>query len=136
MEIAAPSEADAGPAEFTFTNNSDAEQDGQMAFVAEGEEHSDEEVIAELQNAVQGTVADWFQAAGGPGPAAKGESSTATLDLEAGTYYVLPTSEEGPPPESLTKFEVTGEGGEDLPEADGTVRRRGVQLQRRGSEGR
>ncbi len=91
MTITAPSEADAGPAEITFTNNSDAEQDGQMAFVAEGEERSDEEVIAELQNAVQGKpVADWFQAAGGPGTAAKGESTTATLDLEAGTYYVLP----------------------------------------------
>ena len=53
VTITAPSEADAGPAEFTLTNNSDAEQDGQMAFVAEGEERSDEEVIAELQNAAR-----------------------------------------------------------------------------------
>jgi hypothetical protein len=122
VELTAPSEADAGPAEITLTNNTDSDQDGQLAFVAEGEDRSDEEVIAELGNAVQGKpVADWFQAAGGPGTAAKGESSTATIDLEAGTYYVLPQSDEDPDPENLTKFTVAGESDADLPEADGTV---------------
>lgn len=121
-EITAPAEAESGPAEITFTNNTDREQDGQLAFVAEDEEHSDEEVVAELQNAIQGKpVADWFQAAGGPGTAAAGESTAATIDLEAGTYYVLPTSEEGEPPSELTKFEVTGDSDAELPEADGTV---------------
>ncbi len=79
-------------------------------------------MIAELDNAVQGRpVADWFQAAGGPSATDAGASSTATLVLEAGTYYVLPTTDEGTPPESLTKFEVTGESDGELPEADGTV---------------
>lgn len=121
-QITAPAEADAGPAEITFTNNTDREQDGQLAFVAEGEEHSDEQVLAELQNAIQGQpVADWFQAAGGPGTALEGESTTATIDLEAGTYYVLPSGEEGLAPEDLAKITVTGESDEGLPEADGTV---------------
>ena len=66
---------------MTFTNNSDAELDGQLIFVAEGEDHSDEEVVAELQKAVEGQpVADWFQGGGGPGFAGKGESSTATRE--------------------------------------------------------
>ena len=122
VEITAPSEADAGPAEITLTNNTDADQDGQLAFVAEGEDHSDEEVVAELQNAVEGKpVADWFQAAGGPGGAPKGDSSTATILLEAGTYYVLPQSDDTVEPGSLTKFTVSGDDGGDLPEADGTV---------------
>jgi hypothetical protein len=122
VEITAPSEADAGPAEITLTNNSDAEVDGQLAFVAEGEEHSDEEVAAELGNAIQGKpVADWFQAAGGPGTTAKGESNSATIALEAGTYYVLPSDDGGAPPKELTKFTVTGESDSELPEADGTV---------------
>ncbi len=121
-EVTAPAEAEAGPAELTLTNSSDADADGQLAFVAEGEDRTEEEVIAELDNAVQGKpVADWFQAAGGPGSTKKGESSTATLVLEAGTYYVLPTTDEGTPPESLTSFEVTGESDAELPEADGTV---------------
>ncbi len=121
-EITAPAEAEAGPAEITLTNDTAAEQDGQMAFVAEGEDHSDEEVLAELQNAEQGRpVADWFQAVGGPGTAAEGESSEATIDLEAGTYYVLPQTQEGVSAENLTKFTVTGDSDEELPEADGTV---------------
>jgi uncharacterized cupredoxin-like copper-binding protein len=122
VEITAPSDADAGPAEITFTNNTDVEQDGQLAFVDEGEDRSDEEVLAELGKAVQGQpVADWFQAAGGPSTATKGESTTATVDLEAGTYYVLPSGENSAAPESLTKIEVTGESDDGLPEADGTV---------------
>ena len=122
LEITAPAEAEAGPAEITFTNNTDTNKDGQLALIAEGEEHTDREVLAELGNAVSGRpVADWFQAAGGPGVTKKGESSTATLDLEAGTYYVFPTSDEGAPPDKLTKFEVTGESDEELPEADATV---------------
>jgi hypothetical protein len=122
VEITAPSEADAGPAEITLTNNTDSDQDGQLAFVAEGESRSDEEVLAELQKATRGQpVADWFQAAGGPSTAAKGESSTATIDLEAGTYYVVPQTQEDPETAGLTKFTVTGESDADLPEADGTV---------------
>lgn len=122
VEITAPSEADAGPAEITLTNNSDGDQDGQLAFVAEGEEHSDEEVAAELENAIAGQpVADWFQAVGGPGTTAKGESNTATIDLEAGTYYVLPSDDSQSAPDELTKFTVSGESDAELPEADGTV---------------
>lgn len=121
-EITAPSEVDPGPAEITLTNNSDDEVDGQLVFVAEGDEHSDEEVAAELGKAVQGApVADWFQAAGGPSTAPKGESTTSTVDLEAGTYYVLPTSDGSPPSDELTKFTVSGESDAELPEADGTV---------------
>ena len=84
-------------------------------------ERTDDEVVAEFGNAVRGRpVADWFQAAGGPGTAEPGGSSSATIDLEAGTYYVLPQSDEDVSPEDLAKFTVTGEDG-DLPEADGTV---------------
>ena len=121
LEITAPADAEAGPAEFTFTNNSDAEVDGQLILVAEGEDHSDDEVVAELGKAVEGQpVADWFQAAGGPGFTGKGESSTATVNLKAGNYYFVPSTD-GPPPTPLTKFTVSGESDEELPEADGTV---------------
>ena len=119
LELTGPSEAEAGPAEITLTNNSDAELDGQLAFVAEGEDRSDEEVLAELQNAVQGRpVADWFQAVGGPGFAGQGESTTSTIVLEPGTYYLVPGDE---PPQPLTKFTVSGDGDGELPAADGTV---------------
>ena len=121
LELTAPADAEAGPAEITFTNNSDEDLDGQLVLVAEGEDRSDEEVVAELGKAVEGQpVADWFQGAGGPGFAAKGESSTATLNLQAGNYYFVPSTD-GPPATPLTKFTVTGESDAELPEGDGTV---------------
>ena len=62
--------------------------DGQLALIAE--EHTDEEIAAELVKAVQGKpVADWFQGAGGPGEAPKaGDTASATQELKAGTYAV------------------------------------------------
>ena len=120
-ELTAPAEAEAGPAEITLTNSTDSDQDGQLVFVAEGEDHPDEEVIAELGKAIKGQpVADWFQAMGGPPTTAKGETSTVTQELEAGSYYVIPSGDEPPEP-PLTKMTVTGESDAELPDADGTV---------------
>lgn len=112
-----PDEVDAGAAEITLTNSSEVETDGQLVRV-EGE-HSEEEVIAELGNAVQSRpVADWFIAEGGPVTTAPGDSSTATKDLEAGTYYLVPGDR---PKTPLATFEVTGDDGADLPSADATL---------------
>ena len=120
LTLTASSEAVPGASEIELTNNTDIpDLDGQLAFVAEGDEHSDEEVAAELAKAEQGApVADWFIAAGGPSATAPGETSTVTQELEAGTYYVLPTGAEQP----YAKIAVSGEeSGAELPEADGTV---------------
>ncbi len=120
LELTAPSEAEAGPAEITFTNNTDGNLDGQLVFVPEGEDHSDEEVITELDKAVSSQpVADWFQGGGGPGFVDKGASASVTQDLQAGTYYFVPGSEGAQAP--LPKITVTGESDGELPEADGTV---------------
>ena len=118
VTVEAPTEAEAGAAEITFTNSSKVEDiDGQLVFTSE--DHTDEEVSAELAKAVRGQpVAAWFQGAGGPGPAAPGESSTVTQELEEGTYYVVSDEESKPP---LTKIEVSGDGGADLPDGDATV---------------
>lgn len=122
-EVTAPAEADAGANEITLTNSADGSFDGQLAFVAEGDEHSDQQVLAELQKAVKGQpVADWFQAAGGPPTTPKGESSTVTQDLEAGTYYVLPSGDSGNyVPDKPTKITVSGDDGADLPDSDGEI---------------
>ncbi len=121
LKFEAPEEADAGAAEIELTNSTELEEvDAQLAFVAEGEEYSDEEVIAELNKAFKGMpVADWFQAAGGPGPTAAGETQTVTTELQAGTYYVLGGEDLPKPP--LTKFTVSGDDGAELPDADATV---------------
>lgn len=121
VTLTATEEAAPGAAEIELTNNTDIpDLDGQLAFVAEGEERSDEEVAGELAKAERSEpVADWFLAGGGPGSTAPGESSTVTQELEAGTYYVLPSGADQQP---LTKIAVSGdENGAELPEADGEV---------------
>lgn len=82
--------------------------DGQLVYLAE--EHSDEEVVAELAKAIEGKpVADWFQGGGGPGETAAGETSSVTQELATGTYVVA--AGEDKPELPLAKVEVKGEGG-------------------------
>jgi hypothetical protein len=118
VSFEAPAEAEAGVTEIEFTNNTtEDELDGQLVYVAE--ERSDEQVLAQLGNATEGRpVEAWFQGGGGAGTTAKGETTTVTQVLKPGTYYAAGSQEPQPP---LTKIEVTGEEGEELPEADGTV---------------
>lgn len=109
----------AGVVEITMTNEAKGgEVDGQL-IRAEGDQ-SAEDVQAELANAVEGKpVADWFVAAGGVGTVPTGESDTVTQVLEPGRYYVAPGDSASAP--TLAAFEVTGEGGGELPETDATV---------------
>jgi hypothetical protein len=104
----APDTAEPGPATIELTNGYKKDDvDGQLVFTAE--EHSDQEVVAQLKSAIQGKpVADWFQGAGGPPSTAPGETSRATQTLDEGSYYVLPTER---PKLPLTKIEVSGAGG-------------------------
>jgi hypothetical protein len=121
LSFEAPDEADAGAAEIELTNSTELEEiDAQLVFVPEGQDHSDEEVVAELGKAFRGMpVADWFQGGGGPGPTAGGETQTVTQELQAGTYYVVGGEDLPKPP--LTKFTVSGDDGAELPDADATV---------------
>jgi len=121
VSFEAPAQAEAGAAELQLTNSTNVkEMDGQLGFVAVGDERSDEEVAAELQNAATGKpVAEWFQAAGGVGVTAPGQTESVTQDLQEGTYYVLSQAAQPRPP--LTKIEVSGGDGAELPETEGEV---------------
>ena len=113
-----PDKVDAGAAEITLDNQAEEGTDAQLLRV-EGD-YTEDQVIGELLKAVKGEpVADWLIAAGGPDLTAPGDSTTVTEDLSAGTYYVVGT--EGQPATPLSSFEVSGDGGADLPEADATV---------------
>jgi hypothetical protein len=120
--ITAPESAEAGLAELTLTNGSDAEADLQLIRV-EGE-HSAKEVVEGLGKAIQGQAfPEWFFAAGGVGIVGPGESATVTQVLEPGNYYAFNTESDGPPdPEDATAIEVTGEASdEELTEGEATV---------------
>ena len=113
----APATAQAGVATIEFTNSSDDEIDGQLVRI-DGV-HPDAAVLAELNKAKNGKpVADWFHAAGGAGATKPGETSSVTQVLEPGTHYVL--GGDGAP-EELSKITVEGDGGAELPQADGAI---------------
>jgi hypothetical protein len=108
VAIAAPEKAEAGLAEITLTNDSDAEADLQLIRV-EGE-RTPEEVVAGLGKAIQGkSFPEWFFAAGGVGSLGPGESATVEQVLQPGDYYAFNT--EGGPPDAkaVAVTEVTGE---------------------------
>ena len=119
LSFEAPAEVPAGAAEIEFTNSSSVDAlDAQLVYVAE--EQSDEDVVAELRNAIQGkAVADWFAGGGGVGETPNGETGSVTQELQPGTYYVAGGNE--PPSLPLTKIEVSGDDGAELPEADATI---------------
>jgi hypothetical protein len=121
VSFTVPGEVPAGAAEIEFTNSTDLKDDFDAQLIYTSEEHTDEEVIAELSNAFRGQpVADWFQGGGGVGATAQGETGTVTQELREGTYYVVGGDDVPQPP--LAKFTATAaEDGAELPDAEGTV---------------
>lgn len=119
--VTAPETAETGLAEITLTNDSDAEADLQLIRV-EGD-HSPEEVVAGLGQAMQGKAfPEWFFAAGGVGSLAAGESATVEQVLKPGKYYAFNTSGQPPSPQDTAVTEVTGEESEEvIEEGDATV---------------
>lgn len=121
VAIAAPDKAEAGLAEITLTNDSDAEADLQLIRV-EGD-RTPEEVVAGLGKAIQGKpFPEWFFAAGGVGSIGPGESATVEQVLQPGDYYAFDTEGGPPSPKSAAVTEVTGEESDaEIDEGEGTV---------------
>ncbi len=119
--VTAPETAEAGLAEITLTNDSDAEADLQLIRV-EGDK-STEEVVEGLGQAIQGKAfPDWFFAAGGVGSLEPGESATVTQVLQPGNYYAFNTSGGPPSPQATAVTEVTGEeSDEEIEGGEATV---------------
>jgi hypothetical protein len=121
VTIAAPGSAEAGLAEITVTNDSDASADLQLIRV-EGD-RSAEEVVGGLGKAIQGQAfPEWFFAAGGVGTLGPGESATVTQVLQPGDYYAFNTEGGQPDAKTAAVMEVGGdESDEEIEEGDSTV---------------
>jgi hypothetical protein len=116
-----PQSAETGLAEITLKNDGKGESDLQLIRV-EGD-HSAEEVVKGLGQAIKGKAfPEWFFAGGGVGTTGPGESQTVTQVLEPGTYYAFNTESQGPPDaQTVTAVEIGGEESGDEVEADETV---------------
>lgn len=120
--VSAPESAETGLAEITLTNDSESEADLQLIRV-EGE-HSPEEVVKGLGEAVRGKpFPDWFFVAGGVGLLGAGESATVTQVLQPGDYYAFSNSGGGAPsPKTIAVTRVSGEeSDEEVEGGDATV---------------
>jgi uncharacterized cupredoxin-like copper-binding protein len=119
--VTAPKSAEAGLAEITLTNDSEAEADLQLIRV-EGDK-STEEVVEGLGQAIQGKAfPEWFFAAGGVGSLQPGESATVTQVLQPGNYYAFNTSGGRPDAKAAGVTEVTGEeSDEEIEGGEATV---------------
>jgi uncharacterized cupredoxin-like copper-binding protein len=119
--VTAPETAEAGLAEITLTNDSDAEADLQLIRV-KGDK-STEEVVEGLGEAIQGKAfPEWLFTAGGVGTVEPGESATVTQVLQPGNYYAFNTSGGPPSPQATALTEVTGEeSDEEIEGGEATV---------------
>lgn len=121
VTLSAPKSAEAGLAEITFTNDSDAEADLQLIRV-EGD-RTPEEVVKGLGEAIQGKAfPEWLFPAGGIGTVAAGKTATVTQVLQPGDYYAFNTEGGPPSPKSAAMTEVTGEESDaEIDGGDATV---------------
>jgi len=120
-KISGPESAETGLAEITLENKSKGEGDMQLIRV-EGD-HSSEEVIKGLENAMDGKpLPDWFFAGGGMGSIPSGGNATVTQVLKPGAYYAFDTEARRPNADTVAAVEVTGdESDEEIPGGDATV---------------
>lgn len=119
--ISGPESAETGLAEITLENKSKG--DGEMQLIRAEGDHSAEEVIEGLDNAMDGKpLPDWFFAGGGIGSVPSGNTATVTQVLKPGTYYAFDTEARKPSPATVTAVEVTGdESDEEISAGDATV---------------
>jgi hypothetical protein len=126
VSIDAPKSIDAGLVDITYKNSGKGPHDGQIVRV-EGDRTA-QNVIDTIVDSDEGApIPAWLSGGGGVGTVAPGQTAKVTQVLEPGTYYLLDTeSGQGGGPSNaekggIVKFEVTGEGGGELPSTAATI---------------
>ena len=120
--VTAPEAADAGAIEIRFTNTGKKDHGAQVIKIGDG--HTAAEVLkaGEAWGEKGGSLPEWVTFHGGVSNMRPGESGTAVVDLDAGEYAVFDIESDAD--DAFAEFTVEGDGGEDLPETDGTVEAR------------
>jgi hypothetical protein len=118
--IQAPSGVEAGANTLTLDNSANkAPHDAQLVQLGEG--HTFEQAAAIINNPKPVPIPDWIRAYGGVGSTNPGQTGTATVDLDEGHYAVIDDAENGAKQPPHAEFDVSGDNGADLPDADATV---------------
>ena len=117
--IQIPAKIEGGAVDLTLDNSaSKAPHDAQLIRLADG--HTYEEAAPIITGNRPQEIPDWIQAYGGVGATNPGETGTATVKLDEG-HYVAVDDVKGGPQQPHAEFDVSGDNGADLPDADATV---------------
>ena len=121
LTLSAPDSVESGAVEIRFQNQTQGPARVDLIGV-EGTHTADE--ILEIIDSEGGPIPPWLKPAGGLSTTPPGQTATATVEVEEGTYYVISEVESeddsGPAPASKMLM-ATGDGGASLPSADSTV---------------
>jgi hypothetical protein len=114
--LTGPKSVEAGLVRIDFKNSSKKEGSAQLIKI-EGD-HTLEEVgkAGEAWGDKGKALPDWFGLAGGTGITRPGQSASATQVLEPGKYAAVDIDSN-----AAREFEVTGEGGGEVPTQDATI---------------
>ena len=117
--LKAPKTADGGLVEVKLTNEGKVNHSAQLIRL-EGD-HTVQDALAVI-GGNSGKIPDWLRAEGGVEEVPAGESSTATVNLESGSYAVVDDADNGAKgPPATASFQVSGGSSGDLPSTDTIV---------------
>jgi hypothetical protein len=126
VAIEGPKTVEAGVVDITLKNSGKGPHDAQLLRV-EGDRTADQVISNTIDSDEGQGIPPWVSGGGGLGAVAPGKSATVTEVLEPGTYYVVDSESGGENGRvnarlgGVTKFEVTGEAGGELPETDAVI---------------
>jgi hypothetical protein len=124
-----PSDIPGGVVGLELKNEGKELHDFQLVEAVDG--HSLDEILAEVSSE-DAPLSDWVVAAGGPGSTAPGGSSSAIVDLTAGTYWYFCTESSGGDEEGSEsvshgangmagEFTVGDDSGAEMPDAGAAI---------------
>jgi hypothetical protein len=115
--VEVPSSLKGGLVEVTLTNNGKARANAQFVRV-DGDHGIDD--IKKLLASDTTEIPEWIHGEGGPGDTDPGKTSTATMNLAEGNYFVWNDAGEGGTPVPV-QTKVSGGSEGDLPSTDASV---------------
>jgi hypothetical protein len=117
-EITFPAKLEGGVVELSLDNSGNkAEHSAQVVRLDDGHTFEDAAKVIGSEEPVE--IPEWLRGYGGVGETDPGKTRTTTIVLDEGHYAIFDDAGEGQPP--VTEFDVTGDGGGDLPDTDATV---------------
>ena len=121
LTMSAPDSVESGAVEIRFQNQ--AQGPSRLELIGVEGTHTADEILEVIQSD-GGPIPAWFKPAGGVGATGPGQTATATVEVDEGTYFLIGEvdSEDDSEPAPATKMLMaTGDGGASLPSADTTI---------------